>query len=121
MVRRQEGEKPRSGGGEQRRTLILKNVIDLVTYKPKRGGGNESNEEQLKGRCSMEWGRAEKESHEGGKADTKHGFIKGSGRVWQGKQKRQRKESSGGRCGERGNERINAGEQRRGEGKNRDG
>ena len=64
---------------------------------------------------------AEKESHEGGKTDTNHGFIKGRGR-------RVARETKKAEEGEQwrvvwrgGNERINAGEQRRGEGKNRDG
>ena len=70
----------------------------------------------------MEGGRAEKECHEGGKTDTKHGFIKGSGRgVARETKTGQRKESSGGWCREGGMKESNAGEQRRGEGKNGEG
>ena len=94
--------------GEQRRALILKSVIDLVTYKPKRGGTKTMRTTQ-----GEEGGRAEKESHEGGETDTKHGFIKGSGGGWPGK--KAEKGEQWRVVWPRGKERIKPGEQRRGE------
>ena len=55
------------------------------------------------GKEAKKGGRAEKENHEGRKTDTKHGFIKGSGRGsdyeakdgGKGSKKRQRRERSG--------------------------